>query len=223
MPITPIYSNGSYGTLIAAIKEDGQRVDRIFGDTFFFTPPPADFGSVTKPHPDFPDLLLTIDHGEKHWPTFAVPTNDPRYSEWAALVADGDITPEMLADIPEPVESVVERLRAQAQQRLRVWWCALIAVGATAEGITVSIDKENGPLLQTQANSVQLQMMMGNPPENVQVYDIDGKPHTLDLNTYLAAAQEIQAQVTANQTEWNSRIAALEACTTPADFAELGW
>jgi hypothetical protein len=222
----PIRSDGEHGTLTGVtVTEDGQsRTVRIpTGELVWFTPQTEDAGTFERAHSQFPESVLVMEMGVRPFPVIQLRDDDSRISEWAALVADGTITPEMLADVPEPVEQVVERLRAEALLRLETWWDALIAQGATAQGITVPIDKEYGPILKNQALSVQFQMLTGSPPEEVKVYDIDGKPHTLQLAAYLSAVQEIQAEITSHEAEWDSRIAALAACTTPEHFAALGW
>ena len=62
---------------------------------------------VTVSHDGYDDQELTVVFER------AVPAIDPR---WKALVDDGTITDETLADMPEPDDAKLERLRAEASR-----------------------------------------------------------------------------------------------------------
>jgi hypothetical protein len=226
MSVTPNYSQGTFGSVVSVTVSDSDGVRTIArpaGGMVEWVAPAANAGTIHIPHPDYPELRISMVLGERVWPAIMVASDDPRASEWGQLVAAGLITPEMLEDIPEPESAIFDREKLAAQTRLQSWWDALIEAGAEFDGVTVAIDKLSAQVAQNQAITVQLQAAAGNPPATVKVYDAYGVPHTLSLANYMAGAAAVQAHVAALESQWDARIAALNACTTSTEIAALGW
>jgi hypothetical protein len=224
--VTPNYSQGTFGSVVSVTVSDDagvRTVARPAGGMAEWQPPAANAGTIHIPHPDYPDLRISMVLGERAWPAVMVQDDDQRVSEWGQLVAAGLITLEMLADIPEPEANIFEREKVAAQTRLQNWWDALIQAGAEVNGITVAIDKASAQVAQSQAITVQLQAMAGSPPETVKIYDAYGVPHVLALADYMAGAAAVKAHVSALEAQWDARIAALNSCTTSTEITALGW
>jgi hypothetical protein len=224
MTVQVLRTNGDYGDFVAVVV-DGERVEPPGNGQIAVRLPPGEV-LLTIHDPDYPNWPARTELVERstYFPAVMMDESDPASgTRWHELRANGTITDEMLADVPEPQEEVFARIKQQKRAALQAWWDNQIRHGVTYAGVTVAIDIVNAQALKNQAIGVRLQVESGQPPATVKVYDKYGIPHELELATYSQAAVAIQSHIDMLQTDWDQRILAWSTATTVEQLESLNW
>ncbi len=128
MTVQVLRTLGDYGSFVAAIV-DGERVDPPGNGQIAVRLPPGEV-VLTIYHPNYANREPATYRVEQStfFPAVMMDETDPASgTRWHQLVANGTITPEMLAEIPEPEAEILARLKTDKLGALNAWFKAMEA------------------------------------------------------------------------------------------------
>jgi hypothetical protein len=141
-----------------------------------------------------------------------IPDVDPLWAQWDA---DGLITAELLADVPEPTEAVFTRTKSAKLAAIDNWLSGKESAG---------IDVGNGIVLKGDANAaVQLSVYLSSLSEGepILVSDVNGKPHIVDPKDLPALAAAYKTELVTRRTTWATLRNTIDAATTLEELTAI--
>ena len=219
MATTPIYEHETWGRVVA-VTHNGTRINRPEAGQTRWTPPRADAGTVTIDHPDNAEWQLTIALGVRSWPSMMLDNDDPRISpDWAALAANGTITVEMLAYVPQPTEQVLAAAKVSAKSTADAWLAA-----KQVHGISLAFAGGSRRMTCTADAATQLATYLNAMTEagqsDLTLTDASGEPFAATLTEMGTLRTAFLTGSETLRTQWATARAAIAAATTTQEITD---
>lgn len=217
-------SQGTFGRVLSLRDTDTNQVaPRPSGRTKTITHSEEVTVTITPSDPDAAAIYgpMPISLGLKTWAK-EVPDVDPLWQAW--LDADR-ISDELLADVPEPDEVVLDRLKQSRRAQLTSWWKSKESTGITPSGhsFALGMTASDVSLLTGAFTLAQTAVAIGAAQAEgpFSLIDIAGSPHSFTLAELIGVMLSYGSQRGALSGQYAAFATAIEAATNQGELPTI--